>query len=217
MPTKALKFSANLLREVVRIIPIVLVGTLATRALFSLDRIFVEMRDGLIVSGAYGYYVCVASAFVAILDFGILLRAYPSLVAAGAAQDWRLGVVLMREITINVSFVTIFSLIGLSFLNHYILAVIDKFLYQDYELIGFLLIISYAIYSISFVPQCFLYGMHKDRYLSVLNVLSLIPIFFAYVILEDIWKIMPFLILACSILHLSLKYCLFKKESLIER
>jgi O-antigen/teichoic acid export membrane protein len=216
MSIKSLKFSANLLREVVRIIPVVLVGTLATRTLFSLDRVFVEMRDGFIVSGAYGYYVGVASAFVAILDFGILLRAYPSLVAAGAAQDWRLGVVLMREIAINVSFVAIFSLIGFSFLNHYILAVIDKSLYLDYELIGFLLIISYAIYSISFGPQCFLYGMHEDKYLCVINVISLTPIFFAYVISEDIWKIIPFLILACSVLHLSLKYYLFKRKSLVE-
>lgn len=216
MPSKKLCWSHRLFVDITKTIPIVLLGTMATRALFSIDRLIVESKDGLVIAGAYGFYVGVAAAFVAVLDSGILLRKHPEIVSAADSKDFILVAKIIKSIIFKVGIATLAAVAGFYLVNNYVLSIIDKIEYGNYSQIGSVLIISYGVYSLSFGPQSFLYGLHKDISLSIINFISLIPLTLILFVKIDIWKVMPLIILSCTIIQFLLKGYLYLRVVKLE-
>lgn len=178
VPTKiTLQWSANksLLLKYVTSVPIVLAGTIATRALFSLDRIIVERFLGLESVGVYGLYVGIAAAFVALLDAGVLSRSYPELVK-NAVDNHKYFNIISKRIKIKITAVTIAFIVVYYLLIEIFLYLIGKPRVDEYSSLGVLLILAYGIYSLSFPLNCKLYALKSDKTISIINVAALLPL-----------------------------------------
>jgi O-antigen/teichoic acid export membrane protein len=168
------EIDAKLIRNYCRLVPIILIGTLAARALFSIDRLIVEHFFGLEDVGIYGLFAGIATAFVAILDAGLLVRAYPDLVRYSMANDynyWRLS----RRVQIEVGLLTLVAVFGYQLLVPYALTLVGKSSYIQHSNLGLILIVAYGIYSMSFPLNCKLYANGKDRRITIINIFSLLP------------------------------------------
>lgn len=173
----SLQWSENkyLLLKYITSVPVVLVGTMATRALFSLDRIIIERFMGLELVGIYGLYVGIAAAFVALLDAGVLSRSYPELVKNAIDNPEYFNIISRRtqiKITVvTIAFVAVYNL-SIKILFYFI----AKPGVDEYSSLGVLLILAYGIYSLSFPLNCKLYALKSDKTISIINVAALLPL-----------------------------------------
>lgn len=202
-----LQWGANkrLLLKYLTVVPIVLVGTLATRALFSVDRIIVEKLIGLEAVGVYGLFVGVAAAFVAILDAGILARSYPSLVT-NAINNQKQFNYLSRRTQVSIIVVTIFA-IGVYYSTVEIfLHFISKPGLVEYSKAGALLILAYGVYSLSFSINCKLYAFGRDKTISIINVIALMPLAITPTLGNVTIYSVASVVISCATLHYLLRY-----------
>lgn len=170
-----LSFDSATLLNYLRVVPIILLGTIATRAFFSVDRIIVEKLGGLSVVGEYGFYVGIASAYIAILDAGVLSRVYPKIVKLVAENEFA-----KCKSAINICNLKILSLLLVSLSTMYLfldplLAELGKQSYGGAVEIGVVLMCAYAVFALGHSPNCILYAKGFDVTISILNVLALLP------------------------------------------
>lgn len=204
------KIDQILLRKYFKIVPIILIGTLATRALFSIDRIVFEKINGLEMSGIYGLFVGVAAAFVAVLDSGILNRAYPNLVSLSSsnlAEYKKLSNLVQRKIlAFTFISIAIYKLTINIFLN-----LVEKQAYLEYSDVGILLILAYGIYSLSFPLHCRLYSLGVDKSITLINIAALSPILGLFAFDGITMTHMSLAIINCSILHYIIRWMLIRR------
>lgn len=198
------KFNSYLLKIYFKKVVIILIGTLATRALFSLDRIVVEKSIGVEQAGIYGLFVGIAAAFVAVLDAGVLTRSYPELVRVGAINPSE-----HKKISTKIQF-KVALLTGAAILTYIItvpvfLSTIQKDEYLDYSAIGCLLIGAYGTYSISFPVNCRLYALGMDKLITAINLCSLTPFLTFFILTRLTTYQVALIIFSCAMLHYSLR------------
>lgn len=156
------------------ILPKILLGTLALRALFSLDRLFVSYGFDAAMLGTYGFFVAVASAYLAVMDAGILARLFPPLVAASVSNYSR-AKQYKRKMEVAAVFGGLVAYIGYELLIDIVIIFVGKSHFMEHKQLGSLLIISYAIYAASMGSHYILYGRHKDNQIMTIHLLSLLP------------------------------------------
>lgn len=199
-----------LLRKYFKTVPIILIGTLATRALFSIDRIVLEKINGLEMAGIYGLFVGVAAAFVAVLDAGILIRAYPNLVSLSSTnliEYKKLSNLVQRKIAaFTLISIAIYELTIDIFLN-----LVEKQAYLEYSDIGTLLIFAYGLYSLNFPLHCRLYSLGMDKSITLINVIALTPILTLFVLNGITMTDLALVIINCSMLHYIFRWILIRR------
>ncbi len=202
-----LQWNANkrLFLKYFTVVPIVLVGTLATRALFSVDRIIVEKLVGLEAVGVYGLFVGVAAAFVAILDAGILARSYPSLVK-NAINNQKEFNYLSKRTQVSIIVVTIFAISVYYSTIEIFFRYISKPGLMEYSKAGALLILAYGVYSLSFSINCKLYASGRDKTISMINVIALIPLAITPAVGKVTIYSVASSVIGCATLHYLLRY-----------
>jgi hypothetical protein len=188
-------------------LPIVLIGTIATRALFAIDRILIEELLGLEAVGIYGVYAGIAAAFIAVLDAGILTRAYPLLVTS-ALKDQQFFRNLVWRIQFKICLFTISSLIIYGILIEFFLHAIDKPNLVNHVMLGAHLIISYGVYALSFPLNCRLYALGLNKEITIINILSLIPIAIPLTVEAVSMYSFSTVAIFSAALHVSLRYFL---------
>lgn len=186
-------------------VPNVLVGTIATRSLFSVDRIVVEKFVGLEMVGVYGLYVGISAAFVAILDAGVLTRSYPGLVTSAVKDPVHFNSISKR-IRMQIIGVTIFAIAVYYMTIEIFLRFISKSGMTDYSNAGALLILAYGVYSLSFPLNCKLYALGHDKSISLINVVSLLPLSIAPLLGDVTIYNVVFMVIGCASSHYLLRY-----------
>lgn len=199
------KANKLLLQLYLKKVLVVLIGTLAARSLFSLDRIIVEKLIGIEEAGAYGLFVGIAAAFVAIVDAGVLTRSYPDLVRLGVSKfdEYK---ALSNKVNYKILIITLLAITVYVTSVSRILSMVEKDEYSEFMAIGLLLIIAYGIYSMSFPYNCRLYALGKDKLITAINIISLAPlctIFYSSAL--DATRIAS-AVVACASLHYVLRY-----------
>lgn len=196
----------NLIRLYLRKVVIILFGTLATRSMFSIDRIIVEKFIGLEQAGIYGLYVGIAAGFVAIVDSGILTRSYPELVAYATGNSEKFHDLSGRTQT-NTMLLTAGAIVAYEFLVNGFLHYISKEGYIEYSNIGVLLILAYGVYSLSFPLNCWIYAKGKDEIVTIINVASLAPLILYFIADSITMSGVAMLVLGCAVSHYALRKC----------
>lgn len=179
---------------------IVLIGTLAARSLFSVDRIIVEKLIGTEQAGIYGLFVGFAAAFIAILDAGILNRSYPALMRISEASRYEYNII-SKKIEYKIILLTFIALVIYEITIRWLLSILEKNGYYEFSEIGSILIAAYGIYSLSFPANCRLYTLGKDKLITAFNLCSLVPFLTISYLSSVSANRVAFVIVACSLLH----------------
>lgn len=160
----------DLIRLHVRLMPILFGGTVAMRAAFSLDRVFMEWAAGAQSLAPYALFAGMGAAFMALVETGAVARLYRPLVMAVAQRD--LGEVRQLErsmlsrtlVLIALMFVTLW--LGLDFL----LVFIDRPEFSSQSYFAWILGGAYACYALSLPFHVVLYALARDRLLTGIQV-----------------------------------------------
>jgi O-antigen/teichoic acid export membrane protein len=207
------RINKTLIQLYIKKVMIILAGTLAARSIFSLDRIIVEKFIGVEQAGVYGLYVGIALGFVAIVDSGNLTRSYPKLVANVSENSGKFRDVSMRTQTITL-ILTLLAIIAYYLLVNRFLLYISKESHIEYTKIGALLILAYGLYSLSFPLNCWIYAKERDKIITIINIISLMPLIICFILNSISMSGVAFLVLVCACLHYALRklYIMFAEE-----
>lgn len=205
------KFNKELASEIVRKAIWILMGTLALRALFSLDRLIVEKYGGLDAVGGYGFFLGIAAAYLAILDAGVLTRIYPNIVRAVSDGD---NETIYYNIKLSIITSIVFCVISLllySYFIDYLLIIVNKNSYINLKYIGYISILSYSFYACSLGYYYVIYGMKKDKTILFINFICTIPLLIIIIINKYDVRYVVGSVFFGSLLHLILKIYFYSK------
>lgn len=138
-------------------------GTLAIRAIFTLDRYWFQSLVSLEVLGAYVLFIGMGSALMSFLDAGVFAFKYPGLISAFHSNDdakFRHGMrtLLVQTVVLSIGFaVCAISLI------HPLLLWLNKPLYIQHHYLFYWLLSVTILYAVGMIPHYGLYAQGKDR------------------------------------------------------
>ena len=161
-----------------------LLASLSIRAIFTIDRYWVESIAGLGTLGAYVLFVGMASAVLSFLDAGVIDFIYPRLVIAAKAGDdetFRKGMATLRR---QVLAATGSLCLACWMLSEPLLNWLDKPIYLEHLYVLKWLLLAVSIYAVGLIPHIGLYAHGRDRAL-VLSQLAGFAVFLAVAIVGD--------------------------------
>lgn len=140
-----------------------LAGTLALRALFAVDRYFVEVFSGRELLGVYTLYFGICNSLIAFVDAAIFSFRYPPMVTLyrtgsigefdAARRDFRRQTLLATSTLVIVVAVLVVPVLGW----------IGKPLYLEHLQAFYVLLLASALYVAGHIPHFALYAMGRDR------------------------------------------------------
>ncbi|SNR90579.1 lipopolysaccharide biosynthesis protein [Pseudomonas segetis] len=139
-----------------------LVATLALRALFTIDRYWVEALGGLEVLGAYVLFVGFSNALLAFLDAGVFAFIYPGLIRSFQKQDAPAYKQGLKKLAVQTVVLSIVFVVFASFLIGPLLIWLDKPLYVEQQALFPWVLLATVIYAIGMVPHYALYAQGLD-------------------------------------------------------
>jgi O-antigen/teichoic acid export membrane protein len=153
-----------------------LLATLSLRALYTVDRYWIDSIGGLEVVSAYVLFIGVANAIGGFLDAGVYAFAYPKLVALagkGNMVDFRRQLKLMTvQALAAVIILGAFALVILYPLVQWL----DRPIYLERFDLAYWCLLVGVLSSLSMIPHFALYACRRDRQIVVTHLLSL-PVF----------------------------------------
>ncbi|KAA0014603.1 hypothetical protein F0A17_02870 [Billgrantia pellis] len=150
-----------------------LLATLAIRAVFTVDRYWVEDIAGTEVLAAYVLFAGVANAVVAFLDAGVFVFLYPRIVSAfkeSNAQAYDKGMLALLK---QAFCITLLLCLAAGLLIHPVLHWLGREAYSQHVGILYIMLLAMFIFSMSMVPHYGVYAMSKDRYIVGSHILTL--------------------------------------------
>lgn len=159
-------------------------ATLAIRALFTIDRYWLESLAGLDVLGAYVLFISIANAMGAFLEAGVFVFAYPGLITAFQQEqpdNFRLG---MRRLCIQ----TVCLVVGFCILTLLSIAPLldwlDRPLYREHVWVFPWVLLAMVLYNLSMIPHYALYAQRLDRAIIQSHIVALllfVPVTWSFV------------------------------------
>lgn len=147
-----------------------LIASLAVRGMFTFDRYWIEATAGLQALGAYVLFAGMATAVLAFLDAAVIDFMYPRLVAAARAADAVAFRANMKNLLVNVVFITGALIAACWILSGPLVVWLDKPTYaENLHLLKWLLV-AVGFYALGTIPHVALYAHHRDRPLYVSQV-----------------------------------------------
>ena len=162
-------------RGVLIAIPFVF-ATLSLRALYTVDRYWIEALSGLEVLAAYVLYMGIANVIMTFLDASVFTFLYPALIAAAAKRDQAAFDNQMKRLTRQTLLATLGISLVVLLLAKPLLAWIGKPVYSQYFSLLYWTVLATALSGISMIPHYGLYACHRDRPIIFSHLASL-PIF----------------------------------------
>ncbi|MFW0886811.1 UNVERIFIED_CONTAM: hypothetical protein MKS84_08905 [Pseudomonas sp. JL1] len=171
----------------VKVASVLLIATLAIRALFTLDRYWFQDLAGLDVLGAYVLFMGISMALISFLDAGVFAFIYPGLISAyqqGNVVGFRRGMRKLSLQTIGLS--CAFSMIGLLVIGP-LLGWLGKPLYSEQQGLFVWILVATVLYAMSMIPHFGLYAQGRDRPIIHSHVASLVVFVLATWIFAQYW------------------------------
>ena len=146
-----------------RVAALFLVGTLALRGIFTLDRYFIEAFSGREMLGVYTLYLGICTSLIGFVDAAVFSFRYPRLVSIYKSGQYTTFESVRREFGRQTLFaVTVLALAAATLIVP-VLEWIDKPLYLQHLPIFFLLLAASTLFVIGHIPHYTLYAMGHDR------------------------------------------------------
>lgn len=157
-----------------------LLGNLALRLLFSLDRHLFEGFNGIEVLAAYTLFGSLAAALLALVEAGITAFYYPKLMQLYQANNPRKFRNEVRKMSAQtIQLILIFGVTILPIINFGI-QFFDSQIYTQHITLAYWLLAASSVYALSLVPHYALYAQHIDRPITIVHIASA-PLFLVFV------------------------------------
>lgn len=163
-----------------------LISTLAIRALFTVDRYFLNSFSGLDVVGAYILFMGICNAIMSFLDAGIFSFFYPVLVKCWHDSNIREFKNVMRKFLIQTVSLLVLGSVFLLMTTELLLTWLGKSIYINQYYIFLWLLLSTNLYALSMIPHYGLYAQNRDRCIILSHIASLV-VFVLSVSVIAIW------------------------------
>lgn len=151
-----------------------LIGTLALRGIYTLDRYWFEALVSREVLGAYVLFIGMCNALMAFLDAGVFMYSYPALIRKYNASDqagFKLEMKRLWWLTVALSAI----FVGVSVLAlPWILRWLNHPVYVENQALFWWLLASTVMYALGAVPQYGLYAQNKDKPIVGSHVMALV-------------------------------------------
>lgn len=165
------------IRKGIRIAFPFVLATLSLRALYTVDRYWIEALGGLDVLAAYVLFVGIANAIMSFLDAAVFSFAYPALVATAGKGDQPAFDRQMRRFGQQTLAVTAGLSIAAILCAGPVIDWLDRPSYTQHFNLLYWTVLAAALFGLSMIPHYGLYARRKDRPIIVSHLASL-PIFF---------------------------------------
>lgn len=156
-----------------------LISTMSFRALHTFDRYSVEELAGPAFLGAYVLYSGMALAVISVVDSGVFLFLYPSLVAAQKRGEHDAVRKLTKELAWSALAVSLAVGMAVSVFAPWVVAWIGKPLYAEHLHVLWLLLLMSLIYAMGMVAHYGLYALDADKTITLINLSALLVFFVA--------------------------------------
>lgn len=151
-----------------------LLATLALRAMFILDRYWLEALAGLEVLGAYVLFAGLANAMVSFLDAGVFAFSYPRMIAAYQQQLTAVYRQEFRALLLQTGIVAIsFCLVALLAIEP-LLVWLGRAVYLEQQGIFPWILLATLLHCFGMVPHYALYAQSRDRYIIHSHIAGLV-------------------------------------------
>ena len=150
----------------VKIASILLLGTLALRGVFTLDRYWLEALQGLDVVAAYVVFIAVAGVLSGFLDSAVFNFQYPALILHWSRDnpvEFRRGTMNMLVQSIVVA--AVYCIVALLLMD-LLLEWLQNDLYVRHVDLFPWLLTAMTLYSVSMIPHYALYAAKSDRVIA---------------------------------------------------
>lgn len=151
-----------------------LIGTLALRSIYLVDRYSLSYFSNLSAVGIYSFYSSFASALLAFVDAVVVMQIYPKIVSSVKNNDLNGLVYYKRKFVKSVSILSLILVVLLPVGVYLLLLWMNKSEYLEYIPLLALLMLSSIIYSYALLPHYELYAHNEDKKIITSSVLAAI-------------------------------------------
>jgi O-antigen/teichoic acid export membrane protein len=151
-----------------------LIGTLALRSIYLVDRYSLSYFANLSAVGIYSFYSSFASALLAFVDAVVVMQIYPKIVSSVKNNDFNGLVYYKRKFVKSVSILSLILVVLLPVGVYLLLLWMNKSEYLEYIPLLALLMLSSIIYSYALLPHYELYAHNEDKKIITSSVLAAI-------------------------------------------
>lgn len=159
---------------------VLLVGTLAVRGIFTVDRYFVKAFSDLEMLGVYTLYVGICFSIIGFIEASIFNFQYPTLVALHKAGDFDAFESVKRDFTRQTLLAVSLLALVAGVLIMPVLSWIGKDIYLQNLRAFFVLLAASVSYVIGYIPHYVLYAMGRDRSIVSAHIVG----FFFFIVLN---------------------------------
>jgi len=147
-----------------------LIATLCLRAIYTIDRYWIESLVGLEILAAYVLFISIGNAMISFLDAGVFSYLYPKLVSAyknknGSTVNECLKSMLWKTLI----FALFFVVASLVFIKP-LLSWVGKEIYFSHISLFYWVLAGAFMYGLSLIPHYILYAADKDGIIIVGNI-----------------------------------------------
>ena len=151
-------------------------ATLSLRALYTVDRYWIEALGGLEVLAAYVLYVGIANVIMTFLDASVFTFIYPALIACVGKRDQAAFDKHMLRLTWQTLLITLSLSLIVLLLAKPLLVWLNKPVYSQHFSLLYWTVLATAFSGFSMIPHYGLYAHHRDKPIIFSHLASL-PIF----------------------------------------
>lgn len=148
-----------------------LIGTLALRAIYTIDRYWIEAYFDLRQLGVYAFFASVAGTLMTVLDATVFTFMYPQLIAANASQQH--FSLAFKQLLHQTLIWTVVSVVAAITLIHPVLFWLQQPLYQEHSPIFYGLLFMNVMMALSMIPHYALYAQKHDKSIIYSHILAL--------------------------------------------
>ena len=154
-----------------------LLGTLALRGIYTVDKYWFEILTSRETLGAYVFFIGMCSALQSFLDAGVFVYSYPDLINK-YNQDDRDGFRKeMKKLSIVTIFVCVVFVVFCFFVMPFVLDWLDRNIYKENIKIFWWLLTSMVIFVLGMIPHYGLYAKNMDSPIIKSHIYGLIVFF----------------------------------------
>lgn len=154
-----------------------LIGTLALRGIYTIDRYWFESLTSREILGAYVLFMGMCNALQSFLDAGVFMYAYPDLIKKYNNNDQIGFRKEMKKLFVLTIVICLVFVVCSAVVLPYILQWLDRDIYKENVVIFWWLLLSMVIFVLGMIPHYGLYAKNIDTPIIKSHVYGLIVFF----------------------------------------
>ena len=163
IPAKNIRVNWQRIRQGLRIALPLLMATLLTQGIFSIDRYFLDFYHAREIVGVYTFFIGMANFIYVVVDAGVVTIQYPALLSAFHLPDKALYREKSRRYWRSMVAATLVAVMLLAIGIYPMLLLIGRSIYIAQIAVFGVLCAAFALYALSLIPHYHLYAAGLDR------------------------------------------------------